>query len=291
MDNRPYVFISYAHANSESVLPCIEALRRKGVNVWFDEGIVAGSEWPEFIAEKVVTCTKFVLFVSNAYLASQNCKRELNFAISRKKEILSIYIEDVALSPGMEMQLGTYQAIYKSRFPSDKAFYDSLCAEPFMASCTFEPDENYTIGNNYGNHGGTNNYGGTNQGGTNNYGGNNPGGTNNYGGNGNNQNGANNGYTYDQRFDPLYGQAQHNPFGNMFNSALPVKSRVVAAFLAFFLGTFGVHKFYLGKKGWGVLYILFCWTYIPTFLGVLGFIRLLFMSDYKFERKYKCRTR
>lgn len=42
------------------------------------------------------------------------------------------------------------------------------------------------------------------------------------------------------------------------------KSSLMAIVLAVFLGTFGVHKFYQGKLLWGVIYILFCWSGIPT---------------------------
>ncbi|MDR2879496.1 MAG: TM2 domain-containing protein [Fusobacteriales bacterium] len=45
--------------------------------------------------------------------------------------------------------------------------------------------------------------------------------------------------------------------------------KVVYALLAIFLGSLGIHKFYAGKPVQGVLYILFCWTYIP---GIIGFI-------------------
>ncbi|MDH5525441.1 MAG: TM2 domain-containing protein [Desulfobulbaceae bacterium] len=34
------------------------------------------------------------------------------------------------------------------------------------------------------------------------------------------------------------------------------KSRIAAALLSFFLGAFGVHRFYVGKTGTGVLMIL-----------------------------------
>jgi len=141
--NSPYVFISYAHADSEAVLSIIDAMQKSGINLWYDNGIEAGSEWPEYIAQKVNSCTKFVSFISKAYLASQNCKRELNFAISKKKELLSVYLEDVELSLGMEMQLGTYQAIFRNRFSSKEEFILSLCNERFLSDCiNLENDDN-----------------------------------------------------------------------------------------------------------------------------------------------------
>lgn len=64
------------------------------------------------------------------------------------------------------------------------------------------------------------------------------------------------------------------------------KSRVTAAVLAFFLGGFGIHKFYLGKTAQGVLYLLFCWTFIPAIIAFIEFIIYLTMSDETFEEKY-----
>lgn len=47
-----------------------------------------------------------------------------------------------------------------------------------------------------------------------------------------------------------------------------LKSRVVAAVLAFFLGVIGAHSFYLGKKGNGVAHILMC--VIGFLIGILS---------------------
>ena len=47
------------------------------------------------------------------------------------------------------------------------------------------------------------------------------------------------------------------------------KSDVVAILLAFFLGSFGAHRFYLGETGWGILYLLFCWTFIPHIVAFI----------------------
>ncbi len=65
-----------------------------------------------------------------------------------------------------------------------------------------------------------------------------------------------------------------------------MKSRITAALLAIFLGGLGVHRFYLGQGGLGILHLLFCWTFVPAFIGVIDGILLLLMSDQNFDRKY-----
>lgn len=47
------------------------------------------------------------------------------------------------------------------------------------------------------------------------------------------------------------------------------RDEVVGVLLALFLGTFGVHHFYLRRTGLGILYCCFCWTSIPFFLGII----------------------
>lgn len=64
------------------------------------------------------------------------------------------------------------------------------------------------------------------------------------------------------------------------------KSRLAAILLAFFLGGFGVHKFYLGQTGQGILYLIFFWTFIPAVIAFIEFILYLVMSDETFDEKY-----
>lgn len=47
------------------------------------------------------------------------------------------------------------------------------------------------------------------------------------------------------------------------------RDEVVGVLLALFLGTFGVHHFYLRRTGLGILYCCFFWTSIPFFLGLI----------------------
>jgi len=65
-----------------------------------------------------------------------------------------------------------------------------------------------------------------------------------------------------------------------------MKNKFTAAMLAIFLGTFWFHKFYLGKWIQGLLYILFCFTGIPTILWVLEWIVIISTNKPDFDIKY-----
>lgn len=71
----------------------------------------------------------------------------------------------------------------------------------------------------------------------------------------------------------------------------PIKSKLAAGLLAIFLGGLGIHKFYLGQTGKGILYLLLCWLYIPSILGLIEGIIILCSNDENFQIKYKCRIR
>ncbi len=64
------------------------------------------------------------------------------------------------------------------------------------------------------------------------------------------------------------------------------RNRVVAALLAILLGGIGIHKFYLGSTGWGIVYLLFFWTLIPAFVALIEGIIYLTMTDEAFQEKY-----
>jgi TM2 domain-containing membrane protein YozV len=79
-------------------------------------------------------------------------------------------------------------------------------------------------------------------------------------------------------------------------SAAPVgartdRNKLVAALLAFFVGVFGVHRFYLGRTGSGVVMLILTCTFVG--LAVTGiwafidFIRFLVMSDAEFAQRYQ----
>ena len=65
-------------------------------------------------------------------------------------------------------------------------------------------------------------------------------------------------------------------------------NRIVAGLLAIIwpLGGLGIHKFYMGYSGKGLLYMLFAITFIPAIIAFFSGIGYLLMSDEAFEEKY-----
>ena len=91
--------------------------------------------------------------------------------------------------------------------------------------------------------------------------------------------------TYPQQ--PYVQNVYMNPgmMNNGINPAWPIKNKIVAGVLALFLGGIGVHKFYLGQAGMGVLYLLFCWTGIPAIVAFIEAIIYFTSNDHNFQVK------
>jgi len=94
---------------------------------------------------------------------------------------------------------------------------------------------------------------------------------------------------YAQQPNVVFVQNQMPPQQAGIDPYWPVKSKVTAGLLAILLGGIGIHKFYLGQGGMGVLYLLFSWTFIPMFVGFIEGIVYLTTSDYNFQVKNRVR--
>ena len=118
---------------------------------------------------------------------------------------------------------------------------------------------------------------------------------------------------------PNMGMPHPNQIPNMQNTGMPMqqqininivdkptkkgKSKFLAALLAFFFGGLGAHKFYLGKYGLGILYILFPFfslilalaadseaifmlCFLPIVVSWAEAAMYIFMSNEDFQNKY-----
>ena len=118
MGDDPYIFISYAHKDSEKVFSFIEALQKK-YNVWFDTAVHFGEEWDNEIAQKLLGCSVFLFMASENSLASRHCKGELGMAYEEKKPFINIMMEDsVELPPWFRLKYMIFQYCRLSLYPS-----------------------------------------------------------------------------------------------------------------------------------------------------------------------------
>lgn len=65
-----------------------------------------------------------------------------------------------------------------------------------------------------------------------------------------------------------------------------MKSKTTAGILGLLLGGIGAHKFYLGRPLQGIVYLVFCWTFIPAIVGFFEGIIYLSQSDRTFNATY-----
>lgn len=129
--DKPYIFISYAHADSDAVMSVVTHMHDRGYRIWYDEGIEVGSEWPECIASHLTGAQLVVAFISNSYMRSDNCRREMHYALSKRLRIINVFIENTDMTPGMEMQIGSIFALMRYNM-SDEEFYGKLYSAPLL---------------------------------------------------------------------------------------------------------------------------------------------------------------
>ena len=129
-----FVFISYAHKDAQNVLPVLRKLEERGVRFWFDAGIEAGADWPKTVAGRLRSSGAVIVFASGNFARSQNCTRELNFAVSERKQIIKVKTDGKTLTDDINMQLsGVPEIVYESAGSTaeriEKALPDSFKGE------------------------------------------------------------------------------------------------------------------------------------------------------------------
>lgn len=65
-----------------------------------------------------------------------------------------------------------------------------------------------------------------------------------------------------------------------------MKEKNTAWILALLLWWLGAHKFYLWASWLWILYLLFCWTFIPSIVALIEGISYFSMSEDAFNKKY-----
>jgi len=115
----PYIFVCYAHEDSDSVYPEISWLHDQGVRIWYDEGISPGLEWTEALASAIQGSAKVLFFVTPRSVTSEHCRRELNFAQEEDHDVVAVHLADTEIPPGLRLSLNNRQAILRHELSDD----------------------------------------------------------------------------------------------------------------------------------------------------------------------------
>lgn len=110
-----FVFVCYSHSNADKVYTDLVQLKEAGINLWYDEGIPAGTAWRGEIANAIKNASKLIYFISTSSLKSNHCLREVDYALSHDIEILPVYLENVSLPPELDLVLGRVQGLYRDK--------------------------------------------------------------------------------------------------------------------------------------------------------------------------------
>ena len=65
-----------------------------------------------------------------------------------------------------------------------------------------------------------------------------------------------------------------------------MRRKLTTTLLALFVGTLGIHRFYLGQVLYGVIYMILAATGVSTILALIDFVMFLIMDEKDFDYKY-----
>jgi hypothetical protein len=111
--DEPFVFVCYAHDDAEIVYQELTWLRDHGVNIWYDEGITPGEEFPERLGKAILGASLVLFYISPRSVGSRHCRNEVFFSLDRETPVLAVHLEKTALPPGLALSTGTAQAIMR----------------------------------------------------------------------------------------------------------------------------------------------------------------------------------
>lgn len=109
--SEPYMFVSYKRADLNRVSPVMWYLQQHGFKLWYDRGIRGGDDWTAILEERLTSCHALLLFLSPAAIDSKYVRREVLFADSIGKRIISVRLETTRLTYGMGLLLSHCQII------------------------------------------------------------------------------------------------------------------------------------------------------------------------------------
>ena len=132
----PFCYALFAKADRREAMAVLDALDRQGTRVAL----------PVRRSKKTIRRAALtLLFLSPEAVQDRAVAAGVAQASAAGKTILTIYLKATELTPGLEMQLGQTQAIFKYREDSEADFYRKLLGAPALRSLSVTPEQKQAL--------------------------------------------------------------------------------------------------------------------------------------------------
>lgn len=114
-------FVSYSHADTEEVSRVVEVIKNTcGQPLWYDHNLRGGDHYFSVIAEQIKENEYFLFMVSDHSVNSDWCMQELQFAMSERRKIIAIWLENVTLPAGVKFIIQNTHYIHWNQNKDDR---------------------------------------------------------------------------------------------------------------------------------------------------------------------------
>ena len=113
-----YIFISYSHKDKDYVHLLAENLEGEGFNVWIDDRLDYGSEWPNEIQQRVDFCDALILVMTPHSFKSKWVQNELHRAVRKEKPIFPLLLE--GKEPWLAVEITQLIDMTNGKMPDEK---------------------------------------------------------------------------------------------------------------------------------------------------------------------------
>ena len=118
-----HIFISYSHKDTAYAHALAESLHGMGFEVWIDERLDYGSQWPQELQKQLDSCSAFILIMSPRSYASEWVQSELQRAKRKLKPVFPLLLEGD--EPWLSVESTQYYDVRGGVSP-DAKFYTAL---------------------------------------------------------------------------------------------------------------------------------------------------------------------
>jgi formylglycine-generating enzyme required for sulfatase activity len=118
-----HIFVSYSHKDTDYAHALAESLHGMGFEVWIDERLDYGSQWPQELQKQLDSCTAFILIMSPRSYDSEWVQSELQRAKRKLKPVFPLLLEGD--EPWLSVESTQYYDVRGGVSP-DAKFYTAL---------------------------------------------------------------------------------------------------------------------------------------------------------------------